>query len=395
MCFLSSNFFFSNEEMFTKVVLCLLVAVLCAGPARCLYTWQGFDHGWERRVLDLVETPHRLGPVANYLLFNEAAVNMTMTPGVSGDYAHPLTYYSQSNASSLVYQNFNYTWAFVDNATYSSTDKRFSSTNNRSTTIGISVPGAIVADATLAGWRLDMYCDPAKQPAGQTCNSDGVWPTRLLVDISACQFDTLSAVLTCKLDLALNRGWTPLLGGGRSFNYVMDFRFWAYVLVVGSSSAASSSSILTTRTPLVVDHNDIHEQPVEGLGKIVGTPGYPAGFVGLTGFGFEVTETDAFHELGRYLERLVFALPSYQYSPVDGSALYNYTVGFHAPITTLPSLANYWHRALLVQYQDVQQPQQAVASGNICINDKTTYFSCELHRLPAQTTTVVRLPLLA
>src|SRR3990167_3040125 len=29
--------------------------------------WQGFQHQWERKALDVADTPHRMGSIANYI----------------------------------------------------------------------------------------------------------------------------------------------------------------------------------------------------------------------------------------------------------------------------------------------------------------------------------------
>lgn len=85
------------------VFFILLVNVYCVHCQNLQNTtvWQGFEHRWERRALKVVETPHRMGSFANYILneeFNSTSqsfqANQTFTPGVNGDYSYPKTYFS-------------------------------------------------------------------------------------------------------------------------------------------------------------------------------------------------------------------------------------------------------------------------------------------------------------
>src|SRR3989338_8348837 len=76
-----------RHGLWIVVALVLLTGSCCQG----FVVWQGFQHSWQRHVLDLFATPHRLGSVANYVETaagsggsNETVANITMTPGVNG-----------------------------------------------------------------------------------------------------------------------------------------------------------------------------------------------------------------------------------------------------------------------------------------------------------------------
>lgn len=390
-----------KSKSWQVVFLFLMIEILLLGKSSSSPTniWQGFDHSWSRKLADIWQTPHRLGSVANYILTNnnQSYTNITMTPGVNGDYAHPTTYYAQlpSNAASsgLYYQEGEVLWQFTDRAAYSNLTKGVASNNSFVTQISASFPlsfSVLGADAFLRGWRIDMHCNPEQQPPGQICNSNGIWPTKLLIDIKDCQFNVGTGTLTCTLEFALNRAWTPLFGGGKSFNYVMDFDFYAYYGVLGSKTFNS------TQSPPLVDLADIHDPPIRSSSTLSGVANnYAAAVLTFSGFGFDLEETDDFHETGRYLERLMFNVHNTTYNPASGTMEFQYQLGFYSPITTLPSLVSYYRRFALLQFQLSQSPIESQATGSICIPDHTTLFSCTFHELPARTNDLISIPQLS
>jgi len=82
-------------------------------------------------------------------------------------------------------------------------------------------------ESLLRGFKMDINCDPEKQGTGQTCNSNAIWPTKLDIEITGTSVNTDDITNTSNiaidLSFVLERGWTPMNGGGKPFNYVLDF----------------------------------------------------------------------------------------------------------------------------------------------------------------------------
>lgn len=380
------------NKLFSLICFLLLITPFSHG----FDVWQGFQHKWERRVLDIAATPHRLGSTANYIATvsstsgtNQTVANITMTPGVNGDYAHPSTFYTSfatSPSSGVFYSEGEYLWSFVGNASYDPSQRATFSTNSVSALAQLQFPisGIPSAEMFLRGWRVDMSCDPSLQPQGHECNSNGVWPSELSVDLANCTVS--SSQVSCVLDLAFSRYWTPLLGGGKPFNYVMSFDFYVYYAAVTAKTFSATRSYHVSRS-------DLHSRPaIETAQFIQGTPGYQNGIVAVTGFSFSFLETDNFHELGRYIEDMSFFVSDPSYDAASGLVAFNATVGIHAPITTMPSLIDYYLASSLLQFQtSLPNPTSSIATGSICVPDAATYFTCAFHHLTARTN--VEIPL--
>ena len=384
-----------RHGLWIVVALVLLTGSCCQG----FVVWQGVQHSWQRHVLDLFATPHRLGSVANYVETvagsggsNETVANITMTPGVNGDFAHPSTFFVSfpaTPAQGIYYAETSVKWSFLGNASYDPEQKAVFSSDAYSVPVSLSFPSSSLAtpEVFLRGWRLDMRCDPSLQPSGRECNSDGVWPSRVSASAHSCTTSSgpSSLSVSCTLDLALDRYWTPILGGGKPFNYVMSFDFYAYL------AAATAKSFSSTRASLAL-RADTHSRPRPLPASLAGRPGFPDGVLAVTGFSFQYLETDGMHELGRYIEDLMFYVSNATYANATGTVSYDYTVGIHAPISTMPSLVDYTLATSLLQFSSpLPSPSPSSASGSLCIPDPATHFSCTFHALPARTNVVVPL----
>ena len=116
--------------------------------------------------------------------------------GVDGDYAHPQVLYTSLDGNKLVHHRVA-SWRAHDRVNSDDT-----ASIHLEQPLNNTVSGAI--GVVLSGIRIDMRCVDSQQPAGRTCNSNGIWPSALFVD-----------VLGPKVVFNLTRTWTPLHGGGK------------------------------------------------------------------------------------------------------------------------------------------------------------------------------------
>ena len=107
--------------MLSLLALVALAAVACAEPTGGI-VWQGFGYEWLHRILGF-ETPHRLGSFASAVIDSQttfdglgATYYAALTPGVSGDYAHPVTHYTgiKDESGSMVFEQGSWSFSFRD-----------------------------------------------------------------------------------------------------------------------------------------------------------------------------------------------------------------------------------------------------------------------------------------
>ncbi len=66
------------------------------------------------------------------------------------------------------------------------------------------------------------------------CNSIGIWPSKLLIDISKFEEKSEEEKLGCELKFILNRGWTPYQGEFKSFIYKIEYELKVELLSLHS-----------------------------------------------------------------------------------------------------------------------------------------------------------------
>jgi hypothetical protein len=351
--------------------------------------WKGFSHEWQRSLLGF-ETPHRLGSFCNGILDVNATsfgghsavtgiVNTTFTPGVNGDYAYPTTYLSgwgrYNGFDKILGGKTQVEYSFTDHSTQTAVPT--ANTSLRTTAI-IDMSNFATAEAALvsiSGLRIDMHCNPELQPPHDICNSNGIWPSRLWVEIEQCDAGSDSAgmpILNCTISMDLFRSWTPTHGGGKPFNYAMTFNISVYLSIVGG---LQSNFAATIGDPVMTD-SEIHQGVSAGGSSINGQVGYPNATTTIQGFGFQLKYTKGHPNLGRYLEHLVFHVSDAGYSPQTGVMNYKFQTGYVSPSTVDKADVEYFIKPGLLQFVDealAMTPEQSV-NGTICVSGPT--FKC-------------------
>eukprot|EP01064_Diplonema_japonicum_P001529 TRINITY_DN1099_c0_g2_i2.p1 TRINITY_DN1099_c0_g2~~TRINITY_DN1099_c0_g2_i2.p1 ORF type:complete len:376 (+),score=122.84 TRINITY_DN1099_c0_g2_i2:53-1129(+) len=346
-------------KLLLPVLLCLVAEVRAVD-----YLWQGMDARWLRREVGF-ETPHRLGSVANYLMNNQSGwyTNMTLTPGVTGDYSHPETFYTELPSGFTVGEEVvEFEWTDkLDNSTYPSA----SSFKTKKFTIPQE------ATALLKGIRLDMHCDPSLQPVDRPCNSEGDWMSYFNISQS-CQTPT-----SCTVAVSLTRGWTPSQGGGKPINAVMSYKAYVPVMtLIGMDHTAHAETPLvksgTTTTNRVDEETTYLNVPLDS-----------SAFVGIREVAFQLFETNGQKNLGRYLERFAFHVGPFSRVWPSTTLEMNYKLGVTAAeTTTYPSKFTATMVPAVVSWKTPNGmfpiPQKKV-EGTVC--QSGIGFSCRDHFL--------------
>ena len=174
-------------------------------PEMSAIIWQGFHFQWLRKVLGLLETPHRLGSVASYIgnISNDCnrtdigTVNCTITgnytvqfsPGVDGDYAFPRVYFSGilSNSKSNVYfLSGNWSFRFQDSSLLQPVPHADTTVRLNATIIlqdGLKSSQSL--EVLLQGFELEMLC---VESPDHPCNSNAIWAYHLNLSMAeSCQ----------------------------------------------------------------------------------------------------------------------------------------------------------------------------------------------------------------
>ena len=383
------------------LVLLLLWTLVClsAAPADAdgAFVWRGFSHAWERRVAGL-ETPHRISGFSNNIqnqthseLVSQAQGNVRFSPGVDGDYAHPQIFFSALYSADVVSAEAEVPFRWTDNATHSSDPEARSTLSQK---ISLNFPsGASGAQVLLRGFSMDVFCDPAKQPPGDVCNSNGMWPFRWNMEVGECSPVSPAGQVDCVVDLEIFRAWNPadVPPVEKPFNYRLDFDVTLFLTGLASSpGVVSESSFVPTSLGKVTAEASIQEGIQEGRELLRGNPELPKSLVGMTGFGFELLETDFLKKRGRYLESLVFSVEVMDSQGVGESAL-QWRMGFAAPVTVFPCKAQYWMSPVLLQFSDHARVSMlgGEASAPVCDDGHDILFRCSWVGLENQTNNTV------
>jgi hypothetical protein len=398
--------------MLAKTTIIVLLALLNVSASLCfsssndtVYLWRGLDHQWQRKIPLLgFETPHRLGSLANYLLADSAQANVTFTPGVDGDFAHPSVDYTRvalAPGSRVRVTSSDFVLQFRDSANKTNEDGSNEARSSFRRTVVVQLTGdaAAVGDAVLRGVRVDMHCDDAAQPDGRVCNSNGVWPFRLAFGVDKCSLSSPSSSLKCELSFDLWRGWTPAFGGAKPFNFVMSYTVH-FALSVVSASPADALGI--ARAEPVLRRSHLQADAAEhGVVNVAPPPSFNVAqgvdtlAVGLAAFSFELPETDDFKQRGRYIERIHFAVGQPQFAAPSSSANRNATYTFDmqvaSPHTVFASLVDLSHRATVFFFGAAQTASivEQSASGTVCVSSEL--FRCSLKALPQRTNVLLSL----
>ena len=380
----------------------------CTAPKRCFggvckqppppklgatFLWQGFHHEWLRRVVGF-QTPHRVGGLANYLTSEshnlksnswngQATAQFIFTPGVDGDFAKPELHYSGIIAPGLHVHHQEESFQFTDTSIGTKYPKAETTLTR---TLDINLNTAALGFGKLAnyvvvlrGLRTKSTCVQAKQPAGEKCNSNGMWPHKFSFAIEGCKKNKLRLQCTCKLEIF--RSYTPHKGGGKPYNSRLDFAVGVPYTVLGGEA----KHLRATYGPLHKKSSMLRQGRVSGIGSMTGASGYALANVGVTAFGFQLLKTKNNDHLGRYLTTLSFGVRAGAYTQSNGKLNYGYWMGVKAPKTVVDSTTISWIRPVLLQFgSGARQLNAKKATGQICFSGFG--FSCKAKKLKESTT---------
>ena len=204
------------------------------------FIWQGFQHKWQRSIFGFL-TPHRVGSIENRIKNHSFNYNSTsadflfkFTPGVNGDYAYPSTNFSivfpkRKNYSNKVFLTSKISFNLIDEASRNSSFPHAETLYSEN--FEIPLKNYTSAEVIMNGFNIDMKC------TDDSCNSNGIWPSKLTIDISNCKYDRGNLTRNCELIFELNRGWTPAKGGGKAFNYKMSYNVDLEILIIFSNES--------------------------------------------------------------------------------------------------------------------------------------------------------------
>ncbi|KNC50263.1 uncharacterized protein AMSG_06422 [Thecamonas trahens ATCC 50062] len=333
----------------------------------------------------MAATPHRLGTLASRPLgtamvprANRSAgrVAMAFTPGVDGDYAHPTTTLaviapSPAAPAALLTTALAINW--TDSATGPDDDPVAMSAFVLHGQLDVAralasmgpAAGAAEPAVLLGGFALNMSCNPALQPPGEVCNSNGIWATHIAVEIDngSVVLDRASGVLHFDLAFELGRAWTPDKGGGKPFNWRMTFDavFDATIVLAAPAGGRVTPGARVELVSSLWAPSSAHSA------AITGKPGVPAGEVGITGWGFSLVPQHANEtsRLGRYFESIAFAVEKQVYAPTSGTASFAVQAHLTAPLTVHDVGVKAWMAPALVQLDGVSSGSTRVV-GVVC-----------------------------
>ncbi len=374
-------------------------AALPRGPnGRGAFLWRGFEHEWLRTLAGF-KIPHRVSKLHSFIdgealtgadsaapTAGAATFHFGQDTGVDGNFMVPKGRYAAVFGRDLYADRGHVDLSWTDDGDGSAYPKARSDLR-RTVSIDISATalggGALDGYAVvLGGVRLDVKCDGAKQPAGEPCNSNGMWPYKMRFELGACQRAPMK--LECPLEVLIYRAWTPNLGGlppleTKPFNDKLDFSLRVSYVVLGGSAAA----LRVTPGALVASSGMARDDaPKLTTETVTGAGGgrYPRAVTALTAFGFELSKSEAgdkFNHLGRYLGSLRFGLRDAGYDAASGAARIEHTAQAWVPITVEQSAVSYVTRATVLQLGD---PGSSVSNrevtGTLCANsDGAPFFS--------------------
>ena len=359
------------------------------GP-QALFLWRGFRHEWLRTVLGF-RIPHRISKLSSLVDGGglgddgggESLFTMGQSTGVDGNYMRPVGRWSLVVSPGLEVRHGEVTLQWTDDADDGEYPQARSTFNETITVDLASAPVAVeAAEVVLRGLRLDMECDPALQPPDNPCNSDGMWPFRLVARIEPCALE--GEQLACPLVVEIFRAWTPNNGGlpgiaEKPFNDRLTFDLdVAWTAVAGPSALFAA----TRGEPVVGEGPARQDEPITGSSVVAGEPGMRLGVVALTGLGFTFLRTgdgESRQHLGRYIGALSFGVAGEGYDPEAGELTVGHTSQVWIPDTVVETDVRYELDPALLQFSHEEAWSRigGEADGWICANssDEAPFFS--------------------
>jgi hypothetical protein len=382
--------------MWSSPPIWLLFAVIlidsCATclPSSSSAAWLGLEHRWLRHEVRIVPVnAHRVSLLANLITPAAAASSaasgafVAFAPGVDGDFSHPsITFAPLPTNVSFV----DVLLAWSDNSTVD--DHGFPAASSCSEA---HVPSVWPASA-LQGFTFSSHCDPAKQPPGRVCNSNGIWPTQLSV-----------ALLSggSQVQMCIDRAWSP--DGvydpfGKPYDWRMDYNVTVRVALIESGPVTASGLPVRLSANSTLWHG---AAATAGYIAMNGTWDPAAVFVWpvITGFGFELVLNGSVAVVdklphGRYLGGITARVTSAVADASGAGVFVNATVGPWSPPDNWPIGTRGWIDVTAVSTSvigDLAPPLVvATGEGTVCVSGDPGLgplaFDCAKEGLPDRDT---------
>ena len=320
--------------------------------------WKGFEHRWRREILGF-QTPHRISKLANSVhdVHHDTSAEgwapafraeIAFAPGLAGDVAFPQTYFGGVWHPELAVGHGRVDFEMSDRVrpgeapvAHSHIDEQIILDLDRPELAAGQLDQYAVV---LRGFALDTDCNPAEQPDGASCNSDGMWAHRVYLGIDQCE--RAGAELRCRLRADIRRGWTPTRGGFvMSLNQRMDISGTLHFTILGGDRPHFAAR----RGQRSVERDSIRGDGASGRAALAGRKGLAHATVGLAGFGYELLPDAPDDHPGRYMESLHVGVADNSYDPKTGELTYRYRAGFRVPVTVFDSRVRYTIEPVLLQ----------------------------------------------
>lgn len=379
-----------------------------------VFLWRGLEHEWLRTVVGF-KVPHRISQLWSFIDAEEtqpddsssALFHFAQSTGVDGNYMKPRGVYSLIQSPDLTVVRTQHTFTFTDDVDETQAYPQARSDLSQTFTLPLDQLGDNPAayEVVLRGLRLDIQCDDAKQPSGEPCNSNGMWPFRFDVSVGDCTDD--GTTLSCPVEAHVYRAWTPNRGGLPPFeekplNDKLDFELELLLTVIAGPSTAFAT---TTGEPVVTDRVSARQNaPVTTTQTLTGTGGgaYPVAATAFKRFGFRFRKTgtaDKNNHLGRYIGILNFQLDDTAYDRQTGALDVEHTTQIWIPDTVVDTDVVYTSQVALLQFgPGALSRSNRTATGSLCRNSSpqapalTRWEKCdEPDKAPEQTEDAVEI----
>ena len=347
-----------------------------------LLLWQGFDHEWLRYIVAPKDgrIPHRISSLANYVSYSAIDGKPLMTfaqdTGVDGNYMHPggraVSLPGVTHAQGVVSMSWQDQLVDQDAVPQARNQLLYD----------IQLPASFQnGQLALQGLDLDLECVDTDQPDGEPCNSDGMWPYLLALQIGDCALRQQGYI--CPLKVNIYRGWTPNQGGvpglgeTKPLNQQLRYQLNIHVAAFDADESLLFSPVHSVQQSADLLAYDIQPNRLE----LVGQPGMNQAIPLLKGFGWMLTRPDSvgaqwagfnsdIRQRGRYLAKLQFEMTDLEYQPEKGEMALTPAMQVWAPETVVDSRVHTFMDVQLLQSPQGSDRQSYSADGRLCLNSK-------------------------
>ena len=215
----------------------------------------------------------------------------------------------------------------------------------------------------MQGFSVEMKCVETG-----VCNSNASWVYHFQLNITS--FDTETSLAT--LLFTLGRAWAPSDGSGKPFNEFMDFNVTLYYVYVASPAKPAEESVDSFCIAATIF------EPVGQQTRVVnGDFSSSRTLLGVTGFSWDLFQTNNILQLGRYFEAVYFTIEGIN-SQSATEVSYNVTIDILAPnpTTYAANLVHCLDVHAITLPGDVSVSNLNTANANICVNSDSATFKC-------------------